>query len=60
MVTKSMFENIKRGKKWSSSKSPSIQVLHQQIRGGGGSGVLDFADSANAGRGSKNMENMLT
>ena len=32
-----MFKNIKRGIKWSSSKSSYIQVLHQQIRGGGGS-----------------------
>ena len=28
-----MFENIKHGKKWSSSKSPSIQVLRRQIEG---------------------------
>ena len=31
MLTNSMFENIKRGKKWSLSKSPSIQVLHADI-----------------------------
>ena len=36
-----MFENLKCGMKWLSSKSPSIQVLHQQIRGGWG--VLDCA-----------------
>ena len=35
-----MFENIKQGKKRSSSKSPSIQVLHQQIKGGGGSSCV--------------------
>ena len=40
-----MFENIKRVIKWSLSKSPSIQVLHQKIR----EGVLVCADSANAG-----------
>ena len=34
ILTKSMFKNIKRGIKWSSSKSSYIQVLHQQIRGG--------------------------
>ena len=32
-----MFKNIKCGIKWSSSKSSYIQVLHQQIRGDGGS-----------------------
>ena len=36
-LTKSAFENIKRGINWSSSKLPSIQVLCQQIRGSGGS-----------------------
>ena len=30
-----MCENIKHGIKWSSSKSPIIQVFHQQIRRGG-------------------------
>ena len=44
--TKSMFENIKYGIKRSSSKSPSIQVLRQQIREGE---VLVCADSAHAG-----------
>ena len=28
-----MFENIKRGIKWSPKKSPFIQLLRQQIRG---------------------------
>ena len=46
MLTKSMFENGKRGKKYLSSKLPSIQVLHQQIKGGWG--FLVFADSADA------------
>ena len=57
MLTKSMFQNIKQGIKWSSVKSPSIQVLHQPIRG-----ALVCADRADAegGRGSKIMENLLT
>ena len=47
----------------SSSKSHSIQVLHQQFFwGGGGRGVKAYADSADAGGrgGSKIMENLLT
>ena len=36
MLTKIMFENIKRDIKLLFSMSTSIQVLHQQIRGGGG------------------------
>ena len=36
--------------KWSSNKSPSIQVLHQQITRGG-MGVLVCADIADAGGG---------
>ena len=36
-LTKSMFENIKCGIKWSSSKSPSIQLSCQKIKGWGGS-----------------------
>ena len=55
MLTKSRFENIKPGMKWSSIKVPSIQVLHQQI-----SEVLVCADSADAGEGAKIAENMLT
>ena len=35
MLTIRLFKNLKRGIKWSSSKSSFIQVLHQQIRGGG-------------------------
>ena len=60
MLTKSVFENIKRGINWASSKSRSIQVLRQQIWGG--LGVLVCADSADAGGGggSKIMENLLT
>ena len=42
MLTKSMFKNIKRCTKFSSSMLTSIQVLHQQIRG---EGVLVCADS---------------
>ena len=49
MLTKSVFENIKRGINWASSKSRSIQVLRQQIWGGWG--VLVCADSADAGGG---------
>ena len=29
VLTKNMFENIKRGILWTSGMSPSIQVLHQ-------------------------------
>ena len=47
MLTKSVFENIKRGINWALSKTPSIQVLHQQIFFWGG--VLVCADSADAG-----------
>ena len=36
-ASKNVFKNIKRGIKWSSSKSSYIQVLHQQIREGWGS-----------------------
>ena len=40
MLTIRLFKNLKRGIKWSLSKSSSIQVLHQQIRGGGSMYVL--------------------
>ena len=60
MLIKSRLENIKCGMKLLSSKSPSIQALHQRIRGG--DGVLVCADSADAEGvgGSKIMGNMLT
>ena len=48
MLTKIMFENIKREIKLLFSMSTSIQVLHQQIRG---VGVYVSADSADAGGG---------
>ena len=44
MLIKIVFEDIKRGISLASSKSPFIQVLHQQIMGGWG--VLVCADSA--------------
>ena len=44
-----MFKNIKRGIKWSSSKSSYIQVLHQQIRGGGGSKSVLIAQTQDGG-----------
>ena len=50
MLTIRLFKNLKRGIKWSSSKSSFIQVLHQQI---GGGGVYVCADSADAGGGPK-------
>ena len=40
MLTKIMFENIKRDIKLLSSMSTSIPVLHQQIRGGGSMSLL--------------------
>ena len=46
LLTKSMFENLKRGIKLSLIMSTSIQVLHQQIMGGE---VSVFAYSADAG-----------
>ena len=38
ILTKSVFKNVKRGVKWSTSKSSYIQVLPQQITGCGGGG----------------------
>ena len=49
MLTKIMFENIKPEIKLLFRMSTSIQLLHQQIRGGWG--VLACADSADAGGG---------
>ena len=61
MLTKIMFENIKREIKLLFSMSTSIQVIHQQIRGGFGSMSLLIALTQGAGSGgSKIVENMLT
>ena len=61
MLTKSMFMKMKHEIKWSSSMSPSIQVLHQQINGGEGSQCVHTAlMQGGRGWGSKILENMLT
>ena len=54
MLTKSMFMKMKHEIKWSSSMSPSIQVLHQQINGGGGSQCVQTALMQGEGVGIQN------
>ena len=57
LLTKSMFENIKRGIKWRQAGRLLFKYYISEL----GWGVLVCADNADAGgRGSKIMENMLT